>query len=191
MAEADRKRWDEKHALRPLPTELQADEWVAENTRPLVAVRALDLACGVGRNAIWLASQGWTVDAVDVSPVGLSLANQLAKRHNQQVHWIEADLDVYAPAVEEYDLVIVTRFLERAVLPVLIERALRPGGVLIYETFTQAQQQRADNHIRRAEFLLASGELPRLFPSMLPILYREVESADRSVARLLARKACR
>jgi 23S rRNA pseudouridine1911/1915/1917 synthase len=77
MSAEDRLRWDAKYATKPFPKQLAPDGWLQTLATPLPAGRALDLACGLGHNAIWLAQEGWHVDAVDVSPVGLGLAAEL------------------------------------------------------------------------------------------------------------------
>ena len=164
------------------------DEWLVENALSLEPGRALDVACGLGHNAIWLARHGWTVDAIDVSPAGLQLAAGLANRHKAAVNWIAADLEEFAPATGAYDLVVVFRFLDRTHVPRLVETALPSGGLLIYETFTQAQLARPDTHLRNPAYALHSRELPRLFPGLKLVRYREDALQDRSVARLVARR---
>lgn len=189
MSLSDRERWDVKYAAKSLPELVVPDDWLVKHVTRRTPGVALELACGLGHNAIWLANQGWKVDAVDVSPVGLTLAEDFAKRvRRSTVSWIAADLDEFEPRAEAYDLVLVFRFLDRSHVPELIERALRPGGLLVYETFSQGQMTRADNHLRSADFTLASNELPVLFPKLTVVEYEEVDLADRSVARLVARR---
>lgn len=189
MSESDRDRWDAKYADKTSLTIQPPDEWLVRHATPLAAGRALDLACGMGHNAIWLAQRGWSVDAVDISPVGLALAEQGAERAEAPaISWIVADLDVFEPHSNAYDLVTVFRFLDRQRLPRLIEQSLRPGGILIYETFSQSQLSRADNHLKSARFTLDPGELPKLFPGLEIVFHEESELTDRSVARLVARK---
>ncbi|MBC8113697.1 MAG: class I SAM-dependent methyltransferase [Candidatus Saccharimonas sp.] len=189
MSVTDLERWNTKYAAKSVPTVVSPDEWLVKQVAERTAGEALELACGLGHNAIWLAQQGWRVDAVDVSPVGLGLAEQLANRVEcQTVSWIAADLDEFTPQIETYDLVLVFRFLDRLRLPGLIVRALHPGGLLVYETFSRAQMARDDNHLRSADFTLAPGELPLLFPELTIVDYDEIDLPDRSVARLAARK---
>src|SRR5258708_33029292 len=117
MSASDRKRWDEKYQAKPVPDSLVPDAWLIEQTSNLQPGRALELACGLGHNAIWLAQQGWTVDAVDVSPVGLANAEKLAHNVAAHVNWIAADLDEFIPQLQTYDLVLVFRFLDRGRMP--------------------------------------------------------------------------
>jgi len=196
MSMSDRERWNEKYSQREPPSDIEADVWLIEAIELIkqstgVAQtdrRALDIACGLGHNAIWLAQQGWQVDGVDVSHAGLQLARQLAGTENCQVNWIEADLDDWQPSEDVSDLAIVFRFLDREHVPCVVSTALRAGGWLIYETFSRAQLQRADSHIRNPAFTLAAGELPTLFPDFDVVIHREDVLDDRTVERFLARR---
>jgi SAM-dependent methyltransferase len=88
--------------------------WSATPNRRLVAAvdglapgRALDVACGEGRNAVWLAEQGWEVTGVDFSEVGLAKARRLAGARGVEVRWVQSDLLAYVPEPAAYDLVVV------------------------------------------------------------------------------------
>jgi SAM-dependent methyltransferase len=188
MSASDRDRWNAKYAEKPMPDRLSPDDWLMEQVADLQPGRALELACGLGHNAIRLATVGWQVDAVDISPAGLALADALARKHDARVNWIAADLDEYVPEPAAYDLVLVFRYLDRQRLPGIIEQVLRPGGRLIYETVTTAHLARPDNHIKNAAFALEPGELPRLFPRLAVVSYSECSLADRDVAQLSAEK---
>jgi SAM-dependent methyltransferase len=192
LSDSDRNRWDARYAAKPLPSSLSPDAWLCEQANRLRVGQALDLACGLGHNAIWLGLNGWQVDAVDISPVGLELAAQLATQSKcHSVTWIAADLDTFNPAPDSFDLLTVFRFLDRERLPSLIVRALKPGGTLLYETFTETQLTRTDNHLKSTRFTLAPGELPSLFPSLNVADFQELDLQDRSVARLVATKPLR
>ena len=100
-----------------------------------MAPRALDLACGAGREAVYLAWAGYEVDAVDVLPDALARAQDLARRCGVRLSTIQQDLK-RSPALpaERYDMVIVFRFLHRPLLPA-IGRSVAPGGFIVYEAF--------------------------------------------------------
>lgn len=189
MSATDRERWDAKYADRQA-VEPPPDDWLRQSVEAIPPGRALELACGLGHNAIWLAEQGWQVDAVDISPVGLARAAELAKSRQALVQWIAADLDdlSWEPPRSKYDLIVVFRFLDRLRLPQLIEESLAPGGLLVYETFSVGQLSRPDNHLKNPAFALNPGELPTLFPALTTVKYEEADLDDRSVGRLLARK---
>ena len=175
---------------------VQLDDWLVE-TLALIETdamannssrRVLDIACGLGHNAIGLAQQGWQVDAVDISTNGLNLARQCAVDRGVDVRWIEADLDDWTPNEEEYDLVVVFRYLDRETVPRVVRKGLRPGGWLVYETFSSAQCRRPDSHISNPMFTLDQGELFSLFPNFDVIAHREDVLEDRTVERFLGRK---
>jgi SAM-dependent methyltransferase len=96
---------------------------------------ALDLACGAGRNAVWLAEQGWQVTAADFSGVALRMARSLAARRRTAVDWIEADLLAWTPPVRAYDLVCVLYLQlpapERRTVLARAAGAVRDGGTLL------------------------------------------------------------
>jgi SAM-dependent methyltransferase len=186
LSASERERWDAKYADKPVPESLSPDDWLIEQVAGLPPGRALEPACGLGQNAIWLALHGWQIDAVDISPAGLARAEELAAHHGARVNWIAADFDEFIPESGVYDLVVVFRFLERQQLPITIQRALRPGGRLIYETFTVSHVARPESHMKNPAFALEPGELPRLFPQLDVVSYVECSLADRDVARLVA-----
>lgn len=190
MSAADRERWDAKYANRQA-LGAQPDDWLRQSLVQVPPGRALELGCGLGHNAIWLAEQGWQVDAVDISPVGLARAAELAHSRQAVVQWIAADLDdlSWEPPRSKYDLIVVFRFLDRLRLPQLIEESLAPGGLLVYETFSVGQLSRPDNHLKNPAFALNPGELPTLFPQLTALDYEEANLDDRCVGRLLARRA--
>jgi len=196
MSTRDRERWNERHAKCEPLSIVQPDEWLAESLQVIETAsgatqsrrRALDVACGLGHNTIWLAQQGWRADAVDISAKGLELARQCATANDVHVCWIEADLDDWTPAANKYDLAVVFRFLDRETVPRVVRTALRPGGWLVYETFSIAQCRRSDNHISNPAFTLAPGELSTLFSDFDVVAHREDALDDRTVERFLGRR---
>lgn len=150
--------------------------------------RALDLAAGAGREAVYLAMHGFDVEAVDDDAKILARAEALAARHGVCIRTEVRDLERRESdlPVGRYDLVTVFRFLHRALFP-RIERALAPGGWLVYETFRRGQERFGrPTHPR---FLLHPGELSCAFPSLAVEHYAELDPEGGPVtARLLARK---
>ncbi len=130
----------------------------------LPAGAALDLACGAGRDAIFMSSCGWDVTAVDVLPDALSRARELAARYAaalRPIRWLELDLEAAAPWFERaFDLIIVFRYLHRPLFARLHEW-LRPGGSVLCETFTMVHRERYGKP-SRATRVLMPGELPKL-----------------------------
>ncbi len=153
---------------------------------------ALDLACGRGRNALALAHAGLATIALDRERGRLAALAATAHASALPVHALLAELEADASiplASASCGVVVVFRYLHRPLAPEL-ERVLRPGGVLLYETFTRRQREIAQ-HPRNPAFLLEPGELPRLFPGLEVLRFEEalVEAPEReAVARLVARK---
>lgn len=128
----DRSRWNEKYA----DTEFELpDDPIPELERRIDTLpngRALDIATGTGRNALFLADRGYKVDAVDVADEALAIARQRAEECGVDVNWIRADLAEFDPEPEAYDVITVSFFAALEHLPELKE-ALSPGGILVYE----------------------------------------------------------
>ncbi|HEY6867310.1 MAG TPA: rhodanese-like domain-containing protein [Candidatus Eisenbacteria bacterium] len=149
---------------------------------------AADLAAGSGREAVFLALDGFEVEAWDRAPEALERALALARRNRVKIRPVIADLERPDPGLgtERYHLVTVFRFLFRPLFPALA-RALAPGGVLVYETYRMGQERFGRPKSRR--FLLGPGELAGAFPTLRTLEYEEPGPAEGPyTARLLAVK---
>jgi tellurite methyltransferase len=177
MTKEDQKRWNEKHAgghgeesPSPFLEEIFRDEsWVIQPGR------ALDVATGKGRNAIFLAARGFQVDAVDISPAALQEARKAAREKGEAVNFIEVDLDRADLPGSAYDLVVNFNFLERALIG-KIKSALKPGGHIVFETFLIDQKDLG--HPRNPDYLLGHNELLDLFRDFRVLYYREVKMIE-------------
>jgi SAM-dependent methyltransferase len=132
----DSKAWDARYANSPdLVWTAEPNRFVIEETAHLKPGRALDLAAGEGRNAIWLAERGWRVTALDFSPVAIERGRNLARQRGVQVDWQVADLTTYEPPADSFDLVLIAYLhLPAADLAAILhraQRAPRPGGSLV------------------------------------------------------------
>jgi 2-polyprenyl-3-methyl-5-hydroxy-6-metoxy-1,4-benzoquinol methylase len=129
--------WNTRYASADLVWGSEPNRFVAEHLAgvpPGPQGRALDLACGEGRNSIWLASQGWRVTGVDFSDVAIERARKLAESQGVDVDWIVADVTAYAPDVAAYDLVLISYLqvpaADRQRVLANVAAALAPGGQL-------------------------------------------------------------
>jgi len=190
MSHEDRERWNRKYAEKSLPEQLVPDEWLKKCVANRSPGHALDFACGLGHNAIWLAKQGWKVDAVDISTVGLKLAKKWADELDVHgINWIATDLENCSLEKDRYDLVVVFRFLDRGHLPKLISSVLKPGGFLVYETFHRNHLNRPDTHLKNPEFTLSHEELRKMYAGLEIVEYHDpLELEDRCVSRLFAKR---
>lgn len=182
--------WNQRY--REAITEQLPAKVLADNLHLLpVAGQALDLACGLGANALLLARHGLTTWAWDISPVAISRLDAAARAAGLTVHSEVRAVTARPPEPGRFDVIVVSRFLERSLAPAL-QAALRSGGLLFYQTFSKLRLSK-DGPSNPA-FLLDDNELLRLFPALKVRIYRdEGQSGDitrgfRNEAMLVAQK---
>lgn len=196
---------------RPAATDVSQDQptrWLIDHAHLLpLAGDAIDVACGKGRNALWLAARGFNTLAVDRDATAMVQLRDDAKHRNLPLRTEVADLeesgrpegrplptgrgfdDPALPArngplaAAAFDVVVVVHYLHRPLFPVLTA-ALRPGGVLVYETFTRAQALRGKP--TNPAFLLEPGELRGLVAPLEVIEAREGEFEGKMLASVIA-----
>jgi tellurite methyltransferase len=147
-------------------------------------LRALDVAMGNGRHAVVLARAGLLTCGVDVKLDAVREAMTAARREGVSIAGWCADLTQYPLPRDRFDLVLVTRYLQRDLFPDL-RAALAPGGVVLYETFTTGQHA-LGRPPTSPDHLLEPGELRQRFDGFDVLFYEEVLAPD-AVARLVAR----
>ena len=131
---------------------------------------ALDLACGLGGNAGFLAARGLMTRAWDLSPIAIGKLREHAQIHGLPIRAEERDVEKEPPKPDTFDVIVVSYFLDRAIAPSLAA-ALRPGGLLFYQTWTREAVD--DRGPGNPDFRLAPNELLQLFPTLRLIAYRE------------------
>ncbi|MBQ7568841.1 class I SAM-dependent methyltransferase [bacterium] len=182
----DYLKWEERYS-RPGRKRHVPDSLLLENWHRLEGPRILDVACGEGRNSLFLASKGFQVTGIDRSPTAIAKARQWASEASLNPDFICWDLDSLSLPGAPYDSIVVTRYWQPSLCPVLTE-ALRPGGVLLYETYTieflRYRPQSSGN------YLLQPGELPKFFTDMEIMHSAEVDKPQTReyCAQLIARK---
>jgi tellurite methyltransferase len=187
----EKASWNKKYSegshssLEPDPFLVSAyDEFLFGTSHGL----ALDVAGGVGRHSIWLAQRGWRVKLLDISEVGVKQAEKNAKRTgaassiSTEIRDLNTTQDL---GREQYDLIVVFFFLQRELFPALLD-AIKPGGILIYKTYT-TEQKNFPGGPSHPMFLLQPNELLHAFPSLRVLHYHETIQ-ERGVAELVARK---
>ena len=194
--------WDAKHRLvaEAPPSEPAS---IVRELLPLLPVGpALDIACGAGRHALFLAARGQHVTAVDFSGVALDILEVRARgmgapvRRRESLHeagrsfrggleLIQTDLERTEFPERCYDLIVCIQFLQRSLFPQMTG-ALRPDGVLLFETYTRVQLEFPGGP-RNPAYLLETGELREAFPELSVMFYRELR-AGQGIASLVAKK---
>jgi len=178
----DRARWNARF-LSGDAQSAQPDPLLIEACSGLSPGRALDLAGGAGRHAIWLAQRKWDVTLADTADEGLAIATQRASEAGVPLTMRrESDAETlsWANASQPFDLIVVFWFLVREHFPAL-PALLSPGGLLLYKTFTADHPRFATGESPR--FALHRGELQTAFPSLNTVLYREADGVAELVAR--------
>jgi SAM-dependent methyltransferase len=133
----EREDWNLRYAATEFVWTVKANRFLMDEVVGLAPGRALDLAAGEGRNAVWLAEQGWQVQSVDFADLALAKGRRLAEERNvaSQVVFQDADLRTYVPAAGSFDLVVVAYLqIPQAELQPILARAataLAPGGIFL------------------------------------------------------------
>lgn len=169
MSEQDRITWDQRYAedsyQKNNPVTLLQD-WL-----PRFPVgKALDVACGPGRNAILMAGAGHQVDAIDISPEGLKQGKQLAESQGLSINWVEHDFDQPYAFDADYDLIVVMWYVNLPLITRLC-KCLAPGGYLLCQEHLFTDQEVIGP--RSSSFRVAPGELREAVSGLNVLLYEE------------------
>ncbi len=168
------EKWDQRYrqqladGYRPEPVAVLTANahWL-----PPAPAAALDLACGLGANAQWLAARGFAVMATDISPVAIAHLQEVAARHSYAITAQVSDVTQSPLPAASYLVIVVSQFLERALFPRLCH-ALAPGGMLFYQTYTRERPTCATGPANPA-YLLAPNELLHLCSPLVVRYYQE------------------
>lgn len=190
LMDSDRIKWNQRFASddsylgeRPSPFLLRE---MARIRQLAPGKRALDIACGEGRNSVFLAQNGFEVTALDISDVGLGKAARRAAKEAVVIDFQCVDLDRYE-FTEKFDLIINFNFLMRELIPEAAQ-TLSAGGLLVVDTLMESTQLLATHH--SPAYFLQCGELQRIcteLPGMI-LFYEELPEEQIPTARVLFRK---
>jgi tellurite methyltransferase len=186
MSDADRQKWDARYA-QPAAAPRDPEPFLLELDHLLPrSGRALDVAGGAGRNAIWLARRGLDVTLVDISAVGLDHARKAAAEAGVSIEAISADLDVDPLPEGPWNLIVCCHFLWRPLFT-QFPGLLADAGLLVVVHPTRKNLERNASPSER--FLLEEGELRRLADGLIIVQYDESwRTSGRHEARLVARR---
>jgi tellurite methyltransferase len=165
----------------------EASRFLVENIPILPKGRVLDIAIGNGRNAVYLATMGFQVEGIDISPIAIESALESARAAGVEIRVQVADLEGnYHIEKKAYDLIICFNYLQRSLIPD-IRNGIRPGGMIVYETFIVDQVRFGKP--RDPDHLLEHNELLHMFRDFRCLSYHEGVIEDRkAVAGIIAEK---
>ena len=187
----DQKRWDTRFGKTGFALGKDPNPFLKKHIRLLPKGKALDIAAGEGRNAVFLAQQGFDVDAVDISEEGLKKAQKLAREKGVKINTSLIDLDQYPIGKEQYDLIANFYYLKRRLIP-RIKKGLKKGGKVIFETYLLEHRTLGTGGPKQAKYFLKPNELLRLFKDFRILFYREgifkEGGKKKAVASIIAEK---
>ena len=186
MSEAAREKWDARYSADDYEPSEEPVCFLRERVGDLGNGRALCLATGTGRNAVFLAECGFAVTAVDISPRGLQWARALAQRRGVEIETVAADLLSYDLGTAAYDLITNFYFYEPRLFPA-ISRALKPGGCFVFQTFSIDQAELPSGPSNRA-FLVEQGDLLVAFADWRMRYFEDTIVDDQAIVRLIAER---
>lgn len=180
----DKDRWDQKYDTEVYIFGKEPVPFLTQNIHLLPRGRALDIAMGEGRNGVYLATQGYEVVGLDISPKGLAKAHQLAEHHNVKIETRVVDLENHRLEKNAYDVILLMYYMQRDLWPQL-NRALKPGGMAIIETYNL-------DHLKHARFnpkwLLQPNELVNAFKDMKIIRYQAYEDSNQAYSSIIVQR---
>lgn len=195
MTESIKEKWEKRYQSCKTNDENKyrlAAEVLLDNQHLLPeSGKALDMACGLGANATCLAQNGLITSAWDISESALEQLIEHAKSHQLDITVETRDVTVKPPETNSFDVIVVSRFLERSLMPA-IKNAIRPNGLIYYQTFTKEKID--ESGPGNPDYLLDKNELLDHFDDWNIVLYREegntgnIKLGFRNQAMLIAQK---
>jgi len=184
-ASNDQTRWDKYYNMEDFLYGTEPIPFLKDNISLLPKNKALDLAMGEGRNGVYLATQGFDVLGLDISPIGLNKAQQLAKHFNTTIQTRVVDLENYQLEKNSYDVIICTYYMQRDLFN-QIKASLKPGGMVLIETFNS-------DYLKYSRFpkkyLLKHNELLEIFKDFKVIRYQMYDDGKEAFSSIIAQKS--
>jgi tellurite methyltransferase len=189
--QADQKKWNKRYGKKEFALGKEPNPFLKKYIHLLPKGKALDIASGEGRNAVFLAQNGFDVDAIDISEKGLRRARKLARKKGVLINTFLVDLDQYQIEEERYDLIANFYFLKRRLIQ-RMKKGLKKGGKVIFETYIIEHRTLGAGGPKQAKYFLKPNELLRLFKNFRILFYREGTfrqgGKKKAIASLIAEK---
>jgi len=181
----DRERWDARFAKEEYFMGKDPIPFLATHVHLLPKGKVVDLAMGEGRNAVYLAGKGFQVLGLDISPKGLEKAQKLAAEKKVTIETNAVDLEQYQLEREAFDVVLVSYYLQRDLVP-QIKAALKSGGMVVIETYN-LDYLKYNPRFRR-EWALEKNELLDWFKDYKILRYQAVDDGKEAYSSIIAQK---
>ncbi len=181
---SDREKWDLRYSQEaggiPVP-----DEFLVSHSSFLTSGIALDLACGLGGNSIFLAKRGYSVHAVDISSKAISRVHEKARSRGLSIYPLVADVDCFQLPKSFYDLIIVFYFFAKDLMPDIMA-ALKNGGLIFYATYNQ--RHKSVNPTFNPDYLVSADGFVQYFSAFDILVSETAAGENQNESRILARK---
>jgi tellurite methyltransferase len=180
----DKDRWNSKYGTevylfgeKPIP-------FLVENVHLLPKGKVLDIAMGEGRNGVYLATQGFEVLGLDISEKGLRKAHNLAKKNNVTIETKVVDLESFTLKPNSYDVILCTYYMQKDLFK-QFQRALKPGGMIVVETYNVDYLK----YVRFSrKWALNTNELINIFKGLRIIRYQDYDDGKEAYSSIIAQK---
>ena len=195
-AMSNKERWNLKYEGTTYIYGKEPTAFLNEKLSLLKKGKALVLAMGEGRNAVYLAENGFDVTGVDISAVGIEKCERLAEERGVVVNSVVANLTDYDMGSEQYDLITNFYFFDKLILPGVID-SLKPGGIFIFETYSRDHPKHSKFGPKNPDYLVKPNELLEIFKSLRILYYEDtvteldegMHKGKAALIRLIARKS--
>jgi SAM-dependent methyltransferase len=190
LSQIDREKWDRRYREGAYAERRHPNVFLAESVKDFPVGRALDLACGAGRNALFLAGLGYQLDAIDISAEALSRGENRAQELGAKINWLRHDLDEPLRLEGGYQLILLIHYVNLSLLQQL-GSLLAPRGILLCEEHLETSEQVVGPsnpafRVRPGELREAAAGLDILF--VQEGLVTEPDGRRAALSRLIARK---
>ncbi len=169
VSKEERKNWEQRYSSHDYKPREKPSDLLTQWIDRLPPGKALDLACGTGRNSIFLAEKGYEVTAIDISPAAIEMAKNKAREKALKINWIAADLEKYKIS-GQYDIILSFFYVNKKMVPNII-KSLNTGGILIFVSHILPAIPSEESNTHRFRF--KPGELRELFKGLKVLQYDE------------------
>lgn len=180
----DKGRWDKKYSTEVYLFGEKPISFLVDNVHLLPKGKVLDIAMGEGRNGVYLATQGFEVLGLDISEKGLTKAHKLAEKNNVTIETKVVDLENFTLEPNTYEVILCTYYMQKDLFK-QFESALKPGGMIVVETYNI-------DYLKYARFsrkwALDTNELLDIFKGLRVIRYQDYDDGKEAYSSIIAQK---